>query len=211
MSKMTKLARLLSLMVASFSVVMSGFLVAPVHADDGNGTNGSDSGVSDDRGLGTPPSKSGSKNEAANLAAGDAWVYRVHPTANHEKVDLRADRISKVKTQHNVNFDALVRVVQSARSPRKSTSPDGIDRGVYQYRIYEYKLVNGAPVPTGKWVVVQAIIEWGDGIANRGWLVTAYPVSTHTGLPAQVNGKSWMPSWVTTTGVFGPPNNDILY
>jgi hypothetical protein len=92
-----------------------------------------------------------------------------------------------------------------------STSPYGIDRGIYQYRIYEYETVNGQLLKTGRWVIIQSIIEWGDGMADRGWMVTAYPVATQSGGPAQKNGKSWAPAWLANSFVFGPINNDILY
>src|SRR5690606_22035330 len=51
----------------------------------------------------------------------------------------------------------------------------------YRYRIYEHEVVDGVLRRTGRWVVVQIVIDWGDGKPNRGWLVTAYPVQTHNG------------------------------
>lgn len=59
--------------------------------------------------------------------------------------------------------------------------------------------------------MIQIVIEWGDGKANRGWLVTAYPVQTHAGAPQKKDGKSWAPGWLAERVVFGPVNNDILY
>ena len=81
----------------------------------------------------------------------------------------------------------------------------------YRYRIYEHEVVDGVLRRTGRWVVVQIVIEWGDGKPNRGWLVTAYPVQPHNGTPAARNGKSWAPAWLSNSFVFGPVNNDILY
>lgn len=143
--------------------------------------------------------------------AADAWVKRKHSTANDERVDLSDARIKKVRDQHNIRFDALVRAIEWARSPRKRTSSDGNDRGIYQYRIYEYEVSNGELVKTGRWVTIEFVIEWGDGKANRGWLVTAYPRQTQSGQPATKNGKSWAPNWLSNSFVFGPPNNDVLY
>lgn len=63
---------------------------------------------------------------------------------------------------------------------------------------------------TGRWVIIQSVIEWGDGHEDRGWMVTAYPWRTQAGAPAQKNGKSWAPGWLSNSFVFGPVNNDII-
>lgn len=194
--KLNALARPLAVLVAALCLILAGGLANPVVAGD-------------DRGLGKPPS-----GDQADLAAtaGDAYVYREHATANHERVDLRDDRIDKVWNQHKVNFSALVRVVEWARSPRKATSSAGIDRGIYQYRIYEYEYVNGDLQKTGRWVILQTIIEWGDGVNDRGWMVTTYPVKTQSGTPPKAsNGDTYCPAWLAETFVLGPVNNDILY
>lgn len=201
--KINALARPLAVFVAALSLVLAGLLANPVVAGD-------------DRGLGTPRSSDPSGNTSSDasgpaVAFGDAWVNRRHSTANNERVDLSDDRIDKVRTLHGVNFDALVRVVEWARSPRKATSPDGIDRGIYQYKIYEYEAVNGNLQKTGRWCILQTIIEWGDGYADRGWMVTTYPVRTQAGAPPTKSGKSFTPSWLTNSISFGPVNNDILY
>lgn len=195
------LARPLAVLVTVLSLTLTGLFSSPVAAGD-------------DRGLGTPPPTPSAPTvgpENSIAAAGDAWVRREHSTANNEIVDLRSARIDKVRDVHGVNFSALTRVVEWARSPRMSTSPDGIDRGVYRYRIYEYATVNGQPQMTGRWCILQTVIEWGDGVANRGWMVTTYPVMTNTGSVPQKNGKSFTPSWLTNLWAIGPVNNDILY
>lgn len=165
----------------------------------------------DDRGLGKPPASD--PNAGFQALASNSYVFREHSTANHERVDLFDDRIDKVWNLHKVNFTALVRVVEWARSPRMATSPDGVDRGIYRYRIYEYENDNGTLRKTGRWVIIQFVIEWGDGMADRGWLVTAYPVQTQAGSPPvnATTGKSYCPSWLANTIVMGPVNNDILY
>jgi hypothetical protein len=195
--KITSSARLVASFVAALSLVLTGLLGNPAVAGD-------------DRGLGAPPKDRPSAGQVA--AASETWVNRMHATANNERVDLRDDRIDKVWNLHKVNFTALVRVVEWARSPRMKTSPDGIDRGVYRYRIYEYEYVNGDLQKTGRWVVLQTIIEWGDGMADRGWMVTTYPVSTQAGAPPKdAAGKTYCPAWLANTAVMGPVNNDILY
>lgn len=197
--KVNPCARLLAVFVAALSLILAGLLTNPVVAGD-------------DKGLGTPPSSDPSSGPSDfSAAAGDAWVNRQHSTANNERVDLRDDRIDSVRNLHGVNFDVLVRTVEWARSPRKSTSSAGIDRGIYQYKIYEYRVVNGDLQKTGRWCIIQTIIEWGDGHADRGWMVTTYPVVTNTGAPPQRNGKSFTPSWLTNSISFGPVNNDVLY
>lgn len=189
--KVNYFARLLAVFVAALSLTLTGLLVSPVVAGD-------------DRGLGTPSTD-------PSVAAGDAWVNRRHSTANNERVDLREERIDAVKNQHGVNFTVLTRVVEWARSPRKATSADGVDRGIYEYRIYEYEVVNGDLQKTGRWCILRTVIEWGDGHADRGWMVTTFPVRIQTGLPPKKNGKSFTPSWLTNTLAVGPVNNDILY
>lgn len=190
--------RSVAVLLTALSLAVTGAFIRPASAGD-------------DRGLGTPPSSSPSEQSSA-AALSDAWVNRLHPTANHERVDLRDDRIDKVWNLHKVNFTALVRVVEQARSPRMSTSPSGIDRGVYRYRIYEYVYENGSLRKTGRWTVIEFVIEWGDGVANRGWLVTAYPKSTNAGAPPKdAAGKTYCPAWLASSAVMGPVNNDILY
>lgn len=186
------LARAVVALVAAFTLVLAGPVAGPASAGD-------------DRGLGTPPSDK--QSVEAQALAGDAYIFREHSTANHERVDLFDERIDKVRNDHNVRFDALVRAIEWARSPRKDTSQYGIDRGIYQYKIYEYE--DGRK--TGRWVIIQSIIEWGDGMPDRGWMVTAYPVRTNNGAPAERNGKSWAPAWLSNSFVFGPINNEILY
>src|SRR5690606_27534964 len=80
----------------------------------------------------------------------------------------------------------------------------------YRYLIYEHEVVDGVLRRTGRWVVVQIVIVWGDGKPNRGWLVTAHPVQTRSGAPATKDGKSWAPAWLSNSFVFGSVNNDIL-
>ena len=190
--KLDGLARPVALFIAAVSLILSGLVGSPAAAGD-------------DQGLGTPAA------EPSGIAAAAAtWIYREHSSANHERVDLPNDRIDKVKNQHNINFAALVRAIEWARSPRCSTSSDGVDRGIYKYKIYEYVRVNGDDEKTGRWVIIQSIIEWGDGHADRGWMVTAYPVKTHSGAPAKKNGKSWAPGWLADSNVFGPINNEVL-
>lgn len=173
--------------------------------------------ASDDKGLGLPTSITVSITDdgeafTSQVSSSDTWVYREHTTANHERVDLRDDRIDKVWTLHKVNFTALTRVVEWARSPRKATGKDGIDRGIYEYRIYEYESVNGNLQKTGRWVIIKTVIEWGDGYKDRGWMVTAYPVLTDSGKPPQTSdGKTYCPAWLANATVVGPVNNDVLY
>ena len=73
--------------------------------------------------------------------------------------------------------------------------------------------VNGTLEKTGRWVVLQTVIEWGDGMADRGWMVTTYPVSTQSGNPPKnpTTGKTYCPAWLANSVVMGPVNNDILY
>jgi hypothetical protein len=199
--KRQSLARPLAVFLATISLILTGILGSPAVA-------------ADDKGLGVPPASAPSNGPgSATALSGDAYVFREHAIASHERVDLREARIAKVWDQHRVSFTALVRVIGFARSPRWKTSPDGIDRGVYKYRIYEYEADSGGTLrKTGKWVVVQFVIEWGDGVANRGWLVTAYPVATQSGAPPKdVYGDSYCPAWLANTAVMGPVNNDILY
>lgn len=194
------LARQFAVVVATLSLLLAGLLVSPA------------AGAEHRLSAAAPTSDVAAGQNQAYARREDPWVRRLHATANNERVDLRESRIDKVWNQHKVNFTALVRVVERARSPRKSTSPKGIDRGVYQYRIYEYVYENGDLKKTGRWVVVQAIIEWGDGVADRGWLVTAYPVSTSSGTPPKdSSGNTYCPSWLASAAVMGPVNNDILY
>lgn len=190
---MTRSLRTLALAAVGLMMAATpGFVSAPATA-------------SDDHGLG---SRSGSQVQATS----DSWVNRLHPTASNERVDLRDDRIDKVWNLHKVNFTALVRTVQWARSPRMSTSADGIDRGIYRYKIYEYVVVNGELEKTGRWVILQTVIEWGDGLANRGWMVTTYPVATESGKPPKDSaGKTYCPAWLASALTVGPVNNDILY
>lgn len=177
-------------------LVFAGGLFAPVNA-----------GNTDNRGLGKKPAR-----DQIAARSSDAYVFREHSTANHERVDLREFRIDKVWNQHKVNFTALVRVVEWARSPRMRTSPDGIDRGVYRYKIYEYVSDNGGLEKTGRWVILQTVIEWGDGANNRGWMVTTYPVETQSGNPPKdAQGKTYCPAWLAETFAVGPVNNEILY
>lgn len=82
--------------------------------------------------VSSPASASAVEEGSSSVALGATWIYREHPTANHERVDLFEDRIDKVKDQHNINFSALVRAIEWARSPRCFTSQDGNDRGVYR-------------------------------------------------------------------------------
>ncbi|TYL51501.1 hypothetical protein FXB39_09795 [Nocardioides sp. BGMRC 2183] len=188
--------RLLAILVAALSLVLTGFVAGPAVAGD-------------DKGLG--PSTSDPSGDATDYAAaaGDAWVKRMHPTANNERVDLREARIDKVWDMHKVNFTALARVVEWARSPRLGTSRHGIDRGVYKYRIYEYIWNDGELEKTGRWVVIKFFIEWGDGMADRGWLVTAYPTWTHSGKPPKdAKGKTYCPEWLASSAVMGPINHD---
>lgn len=194
------MSRALAVLVAAISLILAGLVASPAVAGD-------------DRGLGTPPTPTAEQNGEVQALAGDSYVFREHSTANNERVDLRDDRIDKVWNLHKVNFTALVRVVEWARSPRMSTSPAGVDRGVYRYRIYEYENDNGTLRKTGRWVIIEFVIEWGDGIANRGWLVTAYPVQTQAGSPPKNNatGKTYCPAWLANSVVMGPVNNDILY
>jgi hypothetical protein len=73
-------------------------------------------------------------------------------------------------------------------------------------------VVDGKLERTGRWVVLQAIIEWGDGMADRGWMVTTYPVSTQAGKPPKdAKGNTYCPAWLAGSAVMGPVNNDILY
>ena len=197
--KNSSLVRPIAVALAALSLTLTSLFGSPAVAGD-------------DKGLGVPPSNSQSTGQISAAALSEPWVRRLHATANNERVDLREARIDKVWSQHKVNFTALVRVVERARSPRMETSPDGIDRGVYQYRIYEYVYENGDLQKTGRWVVIQFVIEWGDGIANRGWLVTAYPVNTSSGPPPRdAANKSYCPAWLASATVMGPVNNDILY
>lgn len=203
MQRSFSIRTIVSLFIAAI-LPLSGALATPASA-------------SDDKGLGLPTSITVSITDdgeafTSQVSSNDTWVYREHSTANHERVDLRDDRIDKVWTLHKVNFTALVRVVERARSPRKETSPHGIDRGVYEYRIYEYEYVNGNPQKTGRWVIIKAVIEWGDGYEDRGWMVTAYPVDTQSGNPPKTSdGKTYCPAWLANAAVMGPVNNDILY
>lgn len=191
-------SRALAILIAAISLIFAGLVGSPALAGD-------------DRGLGTPTTTVSQPGQVQALA-GDAYVFREHATANHERVDLRDDRIDKVWNQHKVNFTALVRVVERARSPRMATSSAGIDRGIYQCRIYEYEVVNGSLERTGRWVVLQTVIEWGDGMADRGWMVTTYPVSTQAGKPPKdATGNTYCPAWLASSAVMGPVNNDILY
>ncbi len=144
------------------------------------------------------------------VALGGSFIFREHWTANHERVDLSDNRIDHAKDDHGVNFSVLVPAVEWSRSPRCRTSDDGNDRGVYKYRIYEYEVVDGDLVKTGRWAIIQSIIEWGDGVQDRGWFVTAYPVKTNAGAPPQRNGKSWVPGWMENSFAMGPVNNDII-
>jgi hypothetical protein len=189
-------ARPIALSLAAASLVLSGLAALPATA--------ASAASGDDRGPGATFA------DSSHLAQrGGTWVNRRHSTSNQERVDLPEDRIDKVRTQHNVEFATLVHAIEWARSPRCSTSADGVDRGIYRYKIYEYQRVNGEDVRTGRWVIMQTIIEWGDGHADRGWLVTAYPTTTHTGSVPKRNGKSWTPDWANTFQ-FGPINNEIL-
>lgn len=195
--QMNAVARSLTVLVAVLGLMLSGLVASPGFAGD-------------DKGLGTP-SPSPTTGPGVSAAFGDAWVYRENHTANHERVDLRDDRIAKVQTLHGVNFSVLARVVEQARSPRMSTSRDGVDRGVYQYKIYEYEVVNGRTIKTGNWCIVETVIEWGDGHADRGWMVTTYPVLTNRGSPPRVDGKSYAPAWMVKEFAMGPPNDEVLY
>ena len=122
------------------------------------GVVASPSVASDDRGLGTPPTES-----SASVVADERYVFREHATANHERVDMPDRVISGIRSDHDVTFSAAVQAVQYARSPRMSTSDFGIDRGIYRYRIYEYESRNGGtPYKTGRWNVLQVVIEWGN-------------------------------------------------
>lgn len=193
------MSRVLAVLMVAISLILTGLLSSPSVAGD-------------DRGFGTPPPAAEQDGEVQALA-GDSYVFREHSTADNERVDLRDDRIDKVWNQHKVNFTALVRVVEWARSPRWKTSPDGIDRGVYKYRIYEYENDNGTLRKTGRWVIIQFVIEWGDGIPDRGWLVTAYPIETQAGRPPKNTATGWTycPTWLANSVVMGPVNNDRLY
>jgi hypothetical protein len=195
-------ARSVALLLGAISLTIGALAASPATADGNGGQTApqAPSTSGDDRGLGTP-----SPEPSGMSALADTYVFREHSTANHERVDIRDDRLDHVVTQHNVKFATLVRVIEWARSPRCWTSADGVDRGIYKYKIYEY--VNGEK--TGRWVIFQAIIEWGDGHADRGWLVTAYPVSTNSGPPPRKNGKNWTPNWANTAQ-WGPPNSEIL-
>lgn len=209
MNYLTSLTRPFVLFGLALSLVLL-TLAGPATASDDLGLAPTSSDLEAPAGDGTVPEYGGSDSSDAERAAamaGDAYIFREHPTANNERVDLFEERIEKVHDQHNVRFDALVRTVEWARSPRKATSNDGVDRGIYQYRIYEY--LDGDK--TGRWVIIQSVIEWGDGKKGRGWLVTAYPVRTQAGAPAKRDGKSWAPAWLSNSFVFGPINNDRLY
>lgn len=104
--------RLLAILTAALSLVLTVFVAGPAVAGD-------------DKGLGPSTSDPLGDTAGFSAAAGDAWVTRMHPTANNERVDLRKARIDKVWNVHKVNFTALVRVVEWARSPRLSTDTLG--------------------------------------------------------------------------------------
>lgn len=138
-------------------------------------------------------------------------MYRQHSTSKMERVDVSTRVLNRVAEVHGLFQEPIAQAVAWARSPRKTTSPQGIDRGVYEYRIYEYITVDGVPEQTGRWVIVRFVVEWGDGERGAGELVTAFPVETQNGAPKKVNNKSQTPTRLKNSIPFGPPNNDILY